>query len=252
MGLKVVDGVVYVSEKQRLTRLVDTNGDEVADQYQTVATWPYGGNFHEFAFGLLYEDGYFYLNLSVADQLRRRDHRPAAGRRTAAPPSRSTRSTGQVDVRRRRPAHPARHRLGPGDGIFVTDNQGGWLPASKLVHIKQDRFFNHYTNPAGPFDTAPVTAAGAVDAAERDRQLAEHPGAAAQRPSTPASCSSATSPTAACSAPTWRRSTASTRARCSGSPRAWRPASPRSTSAPTARSTSAASARAATGARPAS
>lgn len=41
--------------------------------------------------------------------------------------------------------------------MFVTDNQGGWLPASKLVQIKQDRFFNHYTNPAGPFDKQPVT-----------------------------------------------------------------------------------------------
>ncbi|MEK8110363.1 hypothetical protein NKG94_50655 [Micromonospora sp. M12] len=65
MGLKVVDGVVYVTEKARLTRLADTNGDEVADQYQTVATWPYGGGFHEFAFGLLYQDGFFYANLSV-------------------------------------------------------------------------------------------------------------------------------------------------------------------------------------------
>ena len=41
---------------------------------------------------------------------------------------------------------------GPEGGIFVTDNQGDWLPSSKLVHIKQDRFFNHYMNPAGPFD----------------------------------------------------------------------------------------------------
>ena len=37
------------------------------------------------------------------------------------------------------------------------DNQGGWLPASKLVHIKQDRFFNHFTSPAGPLDSKPVT-----------------------------------------------------------------------------------------------
>ena len=27
---------------------------------------PFGGNFHEFAFGLLYDDDYFYVNLSVA------------------------------------------------------------------------------------------------------------------------------------------------------------------------------------------
>jgi hypothetical protein len=41
--------------------------------------------------------------------------------------------------------------------LLVTDNQGGWLPASKLVRIEQDRFFNHRTNPAGPFDANPVT-----------------------------------------------------------------------------------------------
>jgi hypothetical protein len=46
---------------------------------------------------------------------------------------------------------------GPEGELFVTDNQGGWLPSSKLVHIKQDRFFNHYTNPDGPFDAEPVT-----------------------------------------------------------------------------------------------
>ncbi|KLD31586.1 hypothetical protein TB15x_23470, partial [Xanthomonas perforans] len=37
------------------------------------------------------------------------------------------------------------------------DNQGAWLPANKLVNVKQDRFFNHYTNPAGQFDQNPVT-----------------------------------------------------------------------------------------------
>ena len=37
------------------------------------------------------------------------------------------------------------------------DNQGDWLPSSKLVHIKPGRFFNHYTNPPGPFDDQPVT-----------------------------------------------------------------------------------------------
>jgi hypothetical protein len=46
---------------------------------------------------------------------------------------------------------------GPENGIFVTDNQGGYQPASKLLHIKQGRFFNHYLNPQALFDDAPVT-----------------------------------------------------------------------------------------------
>ena len=32
MGIKYVDGKLYVSEKHGLTELVDTNGDEVTDQ----------------------------------------------------------------------------------------------------------------------------------------------------------------------------------------------------------------------------
>ncbi|WP_254550865.1 hypothetical protein [Catellatospora tritici] len=92
MGLKIVDGVVYVSEKMRLTRLVDTNGDEVADQYQQVATWPYGGTFHEFAFGLLYADGYFYINLSVGIDYGGATTNPRSRSPTAAPPSKSTRT----------------------------------------------------------------------------------------------------------------------------------------------------------------
>ncbi len=47
--------------------------------------------------------------------------------------------------------------FGPEGGIFVNDNQGAWLPSSKMVQIKQDRFFNHFTTPSGPFDTKPVT-----------------------------------------------------------------------------------------------
>ncbi|MEV4481638.1 family 16 glycoside hydrolase [Micromonospora coxensis] len=156
MGLKIVDGVVYVSEKQRLTRLVDTNGDEVADQYQTVATWPYGGNFHEFAFGLLYQAPYFYLNLSVSINYggNTTDPQPAANRGTTIKVHKDTGAVSYVAGGLRTP-----HGIGwgPESGIFVTDNQGGWLPSSKLLHIKQDRFFNHYMNPAGPFDGNPVT-----------------------------------------------------------------------------------------------
>ena len=36
LGLTVVDGDIYVLQKQELTRLVDNDGDEIADEYQTV------------------------------------------------------------------------------------------------------------------------------------------------------------------------------------------------------------------------
>ncbi|MFD8430694.1 family 16 glycoside hydrolase [Streptomyces coelicoflavus] len=156
MGIKYVDGSLYVSQKHELTRLVDSDGDDVTDEYRTVATWPYGGNFHEFAFGLLYRDGYFYVNLSVAIDLggATTDPQPAPNRGTTYKISKKTGKISPIAGGLRTPNGIG---WGPGGGLFTTDNQGGWLPASKLVQIKQDRFFNHYTEPAGPFEDSPVT-----------------------------------------------------------------------------------------------
>ena len=115
--------IIYVSEKHRLTELNDTNGDGVTDNYRTVATWPFGGNFHEFAFGLLYQDGFFYLNLSVSINYggATTNPQPAPNRGTTI---KVNRNTGAGLVRRRRPAHPARHRLGSG-GRHLRHRQPG-------------------------------------------------------------------------------------------------------------------------------
>lgn len=155
-GLKFVDGSLYVSQKHELTELVDADGDEVTDEYRTVATWPWGENFHEFAFGLLYDDGYFYLNLSVAIDLggATTDPQPAENRGTTI---KVNRETGEVSYVAGGLRTPNGIGWGPEGELFVTDNQGGWLPSSKLVHVEQGDFFNHHTNPAGPFDDQPVS-----------------------------------------------------------------------------------------------
>ncbi|MEU9336941.1 family 16 glycoside hydrolase [Streptomyces sp. NPDC048290] len=163
MGIKYVDGKLYVSEKHQLTELNDTDRDEVTDTYRKVAAWPYGGNFHEFAFGLLYDKGSFYLNLSVAINY--------GGATTDPQPAKDRGTTIKVDKRTGKVSYlagglrtPNGIGWGPKNEIFVTDNQGGWLPASKLVQIKKDGFFNHYTRAQdgtatipGRFDAQPVT-----------------------------------------------------------------------------------------------
>ncbi|MET0237784.1 MAG: family 16 glycoside hydrolase [Kibdelosporangium sp.] len=156
MGLKYVDGTVYVSEKHRLTALVDNTGDEVADEYRTIATWPFGGNYHEFAFGLLYQDGFFYATTGIA---------MVPGGATANPqpvPNRGStlkidKKTGEVSYVAGGLRTPNGLGWGPEGDIFVTDNQGMFIPASKLLRIKQRAFYNHYTNPSGPYDDQPVT-----------------------------------------------------------------------------------------------
>ncbi|MEV4351326.1 family 16 glycoside hydrolase [Actinoplanes sp. NPDC049596] len=156
MGIAVVDGLVYVSQKHELTELKDTNGDQILDVRRTVAVWPFGGNFHEFAFGLLYKDGNFYANLSVSINLggATTDPQPVGGRGTSIVVNRKT---GQVTTVAGGLRTPNGLGWGADGGLYVTDNQGGWLPSSKLVRIEPGAFFNHYTNPDGPYDAKPVT-----------------------------------------------------------------------------------------------
>ncbi|CAM4053682.1 family 16 glycoside hydrolase [Kibdelosporangium persicum] len=155
MGLKYVDGTVYVSEKHQLTALVDNTGDEVADDYRRIATWPFGGNYHEFAFGLLYKDGYFYVTTGIAMV-------PGGATANPQPANRGStlkinRATGDVSYVASGLRTPNGLGWGPEGDVFVTDNQGMFIPASKLVRIKHRGFYNHYINPAGPYDTMPVT-----------------------------------------------------------------------------------------------
>lgn len=156
MGVDVIDDKIYVSERHQLTELSDPDGDGFYDVHTKVAAWPDGGNFHEFAFGLVHDDENFYVNLSVAidNGGATTNPQPAANRGTSIKINRATGEVGFVAGGLRTPNGVA---FGPDGELFAMDNQGGWLPSSKLVHIEQDRFFNHFTNPAGPFDAKPVT-----------------------------------------------------------------------------------------------
>ena len=157
MGIAVIGESIYVSERDRLTELTDPDGDGFYDDHRTVAEWPFGGNFHEFAFGLLYDDDSFYVNLSVAinNGGATTDPQPAEKRGTAI---KVDRETGEVEFVAGGLRTPNGMVKGPDGELFVMDNQGAWLPSSKLVHIEQGKFFNHFTNPSGPYDAQPVSA----------------------------------------------------------------------------------------------
>ncbi|MEE6297353.1 family 16 glycoside hydrolase, partial [Georgenia wangjunii] len=168
MGVDVIGDSIFVSERDGLTELVPdpASADPANPTYirnpeytdGKFATWPDGGNFHEFAFGLVHDEENFYVNLSVAinNGGASTNPQPAANRGTTVA---IDRETGEIDFIAGGLRTPNGIGWGgtDGDDLFVMDNQGDWLPSSKLVHIKPGRFFNHYTNPAGPFDDQPVT-----------------------------------------------------------------------------------------------
>ncbi|MBR8744024.1 family 16 glycoside hydrolase [Nocardiopsis sp. MG754419] len=155
-GVLVDDGEVIVSEKHQLSRLIDEDGDGVYEDTEAIATWPNGGTYHEFGFGLLADDDHYYLNLSVAI---------TPGGRTTVPQHVENRGTsikvdkesGEVEYVAGGLRTPNGIGWGAEGEIYVADNQGDWLPSSKIVEIEEGGFYNHYTTPAGPFDDQPVT-----------------------------------------------------------------------------------------------
>ncbi len=140
LGLKIVDGEIYVLQKQELTKLIDTNGDDVIDVYETISNdWGATGNFHEFAFGLVYKDGHFYAALATAIL-------PGGASADPQNPDRGTviqinKETGELNFFAKGLRTPNGIGLGINDEIFVTDNQGDWLPVSKVLHIVEGEFY---------------------------------------------------------------------------------------------------------------
>jgi cytochrome c len=151
LGIRVVDGKIYVLQKQELTRLDDLNGDGVIDRYYALANgWGVTSNFHEFAFGLVYDKGYFYANLAIAID---------PGGKSTQPQNKDRGRVLKIgrDGRYSFVAHGLRTPNGIGFGpdrqIFITDNQGDWLPSSKVLHLREGAFYgSRAVDPVGDKD----------------------------------------------------------------------------------------------------
>tara|TARA_R110000868_G_scaffold1647_4_gene13289 strand:+ start:11278 stop:14241 length:2964 start_codon:yes stop_codon:yes gene_type:complete len=151
LGLKVVNDDIYVLQKQELTKLLDHNGDEITDEYETISNdWKVSANFHEFAFGLEYTEGYFYASLATAIM-------PGGASSDPQIPDRGkvmkiSLANGSVEFIASGLRTPNGIGL-IGKEIFVADNQGDWLPASKILHIEKGMFYgSHSVDPIGTKD----------------------------------------------------------------------------------------------------
>ena len=158
MGLKIVDNVIYVMEKEALTQLLDTDGDGVADQYNSInESFPSDNGMLNFAYDLGYLNGSFYAALSSDVHIGGLDWGSSQYAGTTALAGRSTMYKLNVDGTSSAFACGFRNPNGMwvnGNDIFVTENQGSWEPSSKVINVKQGRFYGHRTNPANACQTA--------------------------------------------------------------------------------------------------
>ena len=153
LGVKVVDGDIYVLQKQELTQLIDHDGDAVIDEYRTISNnWKVSSNFHEFAFGLAYKEDHFYATLATAI---------LPGGASAVPQIEDrgkvvkiNRGNGNTEFIAYGLRTPNGIGMNKDKELFVADNQGDWLPASKIVHIQKGAFYGSKSvDPKGTANT---------------------------------------------------------------------------------------------------
>jgi hypothetical protein len=136
LGVKVVDGKVYVTGRDQITRLHDLNGDGEADFYEnfnndTVVT----ANYHEFCLDLQTDhEGNFYFAKGAPWP-------PNVDSPHQGTLIKVSKDGSKMDVFATGLRAPNGMTIGPHDEITVSDNQGHWMPASKLNLVKKGGFY---------------------------------------------------------------------------------------------------------------
>lgn len=143
LGLKIVNDRIFVLQKQELTELIDHDADGITDEYRAICNaWGATGNFHEFAFGLVYKEGFFYATLAIAIQ---------PGGKSTIPQNKDRGKVIKIglDGTFEFVASGLRTPNGIGIGIdneiFIADNQGDWVPSCKILHLKPGAFYGNYS-----------------------------------------------------------------------------------------------------------
>lgn len=140
-GIKVVDDQIYVTCKDRLTRLHDLNKDGEADFYESFsADTDVSTFFHAFNFDLQTDSkGNFYY----AKSGQYTDYK-VAGAIVKVSPDGKTRTIVCTGLRT-----PNGMGILPDDRLTVSDNQGTWMPASKVNLVKSGGFYGYVQNKKG-------------------------------------------------------------------------------------------------------
>ena len=148
MGLEYVDGKLYALQKWELTELADTDDDMVADEYRVALDdWTASANFHEWAYGLIYRNGYFYINTNIAmggNGLMNEDGTVDYQEAVQTHDRGKTLKIKKSDWSYEAIAHGYKAPNGIGFGvdgeIFATDNEGHFVPTNKMMHVPQEGY----------------------------------------------------------------------------------------------------------------
>ncbi|HLP41280.1 MAG TPA: hypothetical protein VK465_07210 [Fibrobacteria bacterium] len=139
LGLRVVNGEIFVITKPEFFKY--TKQTDGSWKRSSVAKgWAFSGNWHHFAFGLVYSQGFFYFATGTAFPPDLNEN-PERGSIIKVDPA-----TGAFKALVKGLRNANGLGVGPDGELFTTDNQGDWVPTNKLVHIKEGRYYGYKTN----------------------------------------------------------------------------------------------------------
>ncbi|GAA0540708.1 azurin [Chitinophaga japonensis] len=141
LGLAWHNGSFYTTQRSELTRVTDTDKDGKADLFQTVASWPLSGNYHEYSYGPLFmPNGDMIVTLNLSWIGRGASLAKWRGWMMQVKPDGTMRpfATGMRS--------PAGFGLMENGDIFFAENQGDWIGSGRITHIAYGDFAGH---PAG-------------------------------------------------------------------------------------------------------
>ncbi|MDB6129903.1 MAG: hypothetical protein JWM04_1010, partial [Verrucomicrobiales bacterium] len=141
LGLKIVNGQIYVLGKDRITKLVDVNNDGEADYYESfnshVDVYP---TYHAYSFDLQTDSKtnfYFVTDGNMVD--------PDLPYHGSLVQVSADGKYANIFATGMRAANGM--GIGPEDQITTADNQGHWTPACRINWIKQGGFYGYGGDP---------------------------------------------------------------------------------------------------------
>jgi uncharacterized cupredoxin-like copper-binding protein len=135
LGLAYYNGAFYCAQRGELTKISDTNQDGKADNYETIYRFDLSGNYHEYAYGPVFDkNGDMFVTLNVAWVDRGEGLAKWHGwllkikpDGTAEPIATGLRS-------------PAGFGLNTEGAVFYAENQGDWVGSGRVTHLEKGDF----------------------------------------------------------------------------------------------------------------
>lgn len=138
---------IIVGQKAELTRISDTNGDGIADRYETLFdAHSYHGNYHSYMHGPTRgSDGAYYINLNLAHD---DDSYKAGGQYMGTQGGLSGWSirvepNGKFTTWAYGLRSPAGLGTAPDGRLWYSDNQGEYMSTSKIFVLEKDHYYGH-------------------------------------------------------------------------------------------------------------